>query len=316
MAPSRDWLEKDFYKVLGVPKDASKADIKKAYRKLAQQFHPDSNEGDKVAEERFKEISEAHAVLGNDEKRKEYDELRRLGAGGGFGFGAPGGGNVRINLEDLFGGGGQGAGGLFEDLIRGGGGGGGFGFRGRGRGQDAETDVSLDFEDAIYGTMLTLASGTKVRVPAGVRDGARIKVRGQGQSGGRGMEPGDLFVRVHVKPHPVFQQGKDGDLLVEVPLTFPEAALGANVEVPTLDGTVTVKIPPGTQNGKTLRVKGKGAPRAKGGQGDLHVRVSVEVPQKLSRKERDALERFAELHKSSPREGLHERARTSARKVS
>lgn len=312
MAPSRDWLEKDFYKILGVPEGAPKADIKKAYRKLAQQYHPDSNEGNKVAEERFKEISEAHAVLGNDEKRKEYDEFRRLAAagGGGFGFGGPGAGNVRINIEDLFGGG-QGGGGLFEDLL-----GGGFGFRGRGRGQDAETEVELDFEDAVYGTMLSLASGTKVRIPPGVRDGSRIKVRGQGQPGPRGLEAGDLFVHVRVKPHPVFQQGNNGDLIVDVPLTYPEAALGANVEVPTLEGTVTVKVPPGTQHSKTLRVKGKGAPRPKGGNGDLHARMLVQVPQKLSRKERDALERFAELHSSSPRDGLYERARVAARKVS
>ena len=311
MAPSRDWLEKDFYKVLGVSEGADKADIKKAYRKLAQQYHPDSNKGDKAAEERFKEISEAHAVLSNDERRKEYDEFRRLAAagGGGFGFGAPGGGGVRVNIEDLFGGRGDGAdGGLFEDLL------GGFGFRGRSRGHDAETNVELDFDDAIYGTTLTLASGTKVRIPPGVRDGARIKVRGQGQPGPRGGEAGDLFVRVQVRSHPVFQQGGNGDLIVNVPLTFPEAALGANVEVPTLDGTVTVKVPAGTQNGKVLRVKGRGAPRAKGGQGDLLAKVSVEVPQKLSRKEREALEKFAQLHSSSPRQALYERAKP--RKVS
>jgi molecular chaperone DnaJ len=311
MAPSRDWLEKDFYKVLGVSEDSSKADIKKAYRRLAQQYHPDSNEGNKVAEERFKEISEAHAVLSNDERRKEYDEFRRLAAagGGGPGFGAPGGGGVRINIEDLFGGRGSGDG-VFEDLL------GGFGFRGHGRGQDAETEVDLDFEDAIHGTMLTLMSGTKVRIPPGVRDGARIRVRGQGQPGPRGGEPGDLFVRVHVKPHPVFQQGGNGDLIVNVPLTYPEAALGANIEVPTLDGTVTVKVPAGTQNGKVLRVKGRGAPRAKGGAGDLLAKVSVEVPQKLSRKEREALERFDELHSASPRSALYERARATGRKVS
>lgn len=312
MAPSQDWLQKDFYKVLGVAESASKADIKKAYRKLAQQFHPDSNKGDKAAEERFKQISEAHAVLGNDEKRKEYDEFRRLASGGGFGFGPPGRGNVRINIEDLFGGRDGAGGGLLDDLM----GGGGFGFRGRGRGQDAETEVSLDFEDAIHGTMLTLASGTRVRIPAGVRDGARIKVRGQGQPSPRGGEPGDLYVHVRVSSHPVFQQGSNGDLIVDVPLTFAEAALGANIEVPTLEGIVTVKVPPGTPNGKTFRVKGRGAPRAKGGFGDLHARVSVEVPQKLSRKERDALEKFAEVHKASPRTALYERAKTGTRKVS
>jgi molecular chaperone DnaJ len=314
VAPSRDWLDKDFYKILGVSEDAEKSAIKKAYRKLAQQYHPDSNKGDKAAEERFKEISEAHSVLSNDEKRKEYDELRRLaGSGAGVGFGFPGGagaGNVRINIEDLFGGRGGDGGVDFEDLL------GGFGFRGRSRGRDAETDVSLDFEDAVYGTMLTLASGTKVRVPAGVRDGSRIKVRGQGQPAARGGEPGDLFVHVRVKPHPVFQQGTNGDLIVNVPLSYPEAALGANIEVPTLDGTVTVKVPPGTPNGKTLRVKGRGAPRPQGGDGDLLAKVSVEVPKKLSRKEREALEQFAETHKASPREGLYEQARITARKVS
>ena len=306
----RDWADKDYYKVLGVPKDASKDDIKKAYRKLAQKFHPDANEGDKDAESRFKEISEAHAILSNDDKRAEYDQIRQLiGSGGRRFYNAPGGGgNVRVNIGDLFGDpGAAGADSLFEDLL------GGFGFRQRGpaRGQDAETEITLGFEDAVNGVTVSLRQGGKVKIPPGVGDGARIKVAGRGGVSPNGGPAGDLYVRVRVEPHPVFARGKDGDLIVNLPVTFTEAALGAKVDVPTLDGSVTVKIPAGTQNGKTLKVRGRGGPKARGGHGDLLVKVQVKVPAKLTRQEKDLLEKFAEVHKGSPRAELEDQLKTS-----
>lgn len=293
-----DWVEKDYYKILGVSQKATKDEIKKAYRKLAQQHHPDANEGDAAAESRFKEISEAHAILSNDDKRKEYDHIRQFG--GGFGFGNTGGSgrNVRVedlgDLGDLFGGGGSVA---FEDLF-------GFGRRAARRGADAESTVHLSFDDAVTGTTVALSNGARVRIPPGVRDGSRIKVAGKGGPGSGGAPPGDLYVKVSVAPHPVFEMGKDGNLTVKVPVSFPEAAMGAKVTVPSLGAPVTVKVPPGTEHGKVLRVKGKGAPRTGGGTGDLLVRIEVAVPQKLSRQEKEALEKFAEVHKASPRDHL------------
>lgn len=304
----RDWMDKDFYKVLGVDKDAPKDSIKRAYRKLAQKYHPDANEGDKSAEQRFKEISEAHSVLSNDDKRREYDQMRAFVDAGGqrfYGFDprGPGGGqgNVRINVEDLqdlFGGAGEG-GSVFEDL---------FGFRSRGRqrqGRDIETEVTLDFEDAVNGATVTLpGNSTKVRIPAGIGDGARIRVAGKGEAAPADGVAGDLFVRVHVRPHDVFELGKDGNLVLHLPLTITEAALGTKIEVPTLDSSVTVKVPAGTNSGKTLRVRGQGAPRQRGGTGDLLVKVDVEIPKKLSRREKQLLEEFQEAHKDSPRARL------------
>ena len=292
----RDWADKDYYKVLGVDKKASKEEIKKAYRKLAQRHHPDANKDDPTAETRFKEISEAHAILSNDEKRAEYDQIRAFMEGGGerfYGFQPGGQGSVRINIGDLFGdGAGAGAGSPFEDLF-------GFGRRQPPRGQDLETTVGLTFDEAISGTTKVI-NGAKVRIPPGVRDGVRIKVAGKGGAS-RGGPPGDLFVVVEVEPHPIFTQGSGGDLHLRLPVTFTEAALGARVTVPTLDGQVTVKIPAGTQHGKTLRVRGKGAPRPGGAAGDLLVTVEVQVPTKLSRQEKEALERFAASHTVSPR---------------
>lgn len=293
---SRDWMEKDYYKVLGVPKAATKDEIKKAYRKLAQRFHPDANKGDKDAEARFKEISEAHAILTNDEKRKEYDQMRTFVEAGGerfFGFQPGGQGSVRVNVGDLFGDAGGGAG-LFDDL---------FGFRTPMRGQDLETHATLGFEDAVHGTTIEI-NGAKVRIPPGVRDGTRIKVPNRGAPGPQGAAPGDLYVVVGVARHPIFEQVANGDLRVRLPVTFTEAALGAQVSVPTLDGTVTVKVPAGTNHGKTLRLRGRGGPRPRGGNGDLLVTVEVEVPQKLNKKERELLEAFAALHKASPRKHL------------
>ena len=310
---SRDWAEKDFYKVLGVSNSASKEDIKKAYRKLAQQYHPDANKGDAAAEARFKEISEAYSILSNDKKRSEYDEMRRLIEAGGsrfFGF-TPGGGgrNVRVNvgdIGDLFGDGSP-----FDDLFS------GFGFHPRQqKGADTQAEVTLDFDDAISGATITLESGTKVRIPAGVRNGARIRVSGKGQPAPQGGEPGDLYVRVHVRDHPVFQSVGKGNLRVVVPVTYPEAALGSKVEVPTLDGSVTVKVPPGSTTGRTLRVKGRGAPKPGGANGDLLVQIEVEVPRRLSRKEKEALEEFAEVHTASPRQHLEQYMADRTRKAS
>jgi molecular chaperone DnaJ len=294
-----EWLEKDYYEVLGVSKDASKDEIKRAYRKLAQKYHPDANSGDAEAEARFKEISEAHSILSNDDKRREYDEMRRLIAAGGqrwYGFqpgsGSPGGGNVRVNIGDFMDE--DDLGDLFGNL---------FGFQNNRRGQDLETETTLTFDEAVNGTMVSVA-GAKVKIPAGVRDGARIRVSGKGEQGGRGMPAGDLYVRVRVQEHPIFGLGGEGRLNVTVPVTFTEAALGANVAVPTLNGPVTVKIPAGTPSGKMFKVRGKGAPRPKGGSGDLLVTVQVEVPRRLSKEEKRLLEEFARVHEASPREHL------------
>jgi molecular chaperone DnaJ len=310
----RDWAEKDYYKILGVSQDATKADIKKAYRKLAQQYHPDANKDDKNAEERFKEITEAHSILSDDEKRKEYDQFRSLLDAGGqrfYGFGPnSGGGNVRVNIGDLFGDGNDA--GLFEDLI-----GGRFGFRPRGpaAGQDLEADVTLTFDEAMTGATVS-ANGARVKIPAGIGDGGRVRVPGKGGRGEAGAPPGDLYVRVHVAAHPVFTLNKNGNLSVDVPVTIAEAALGAKIELPTLDGSVTVKVPAGTQHGKTLRVKGRGAPRPGGGAGDLLVKIHIEVPKKLTRKEKEQLEAFAAEHKGSPREQLEKYLESSTKQAS
>ena len=364
----------DFYTTLGVARDASDDDIKKAYRKLAMQYHPDRNNGAKDAEERFKEITEANDDLGDPKKRKEYDEARALFGNGGFrpGPGA-GGGSFNFDLGDLFGGqaGGQQAGGFgggLCDVF-----GGLFNRGGAGttrtqprRGQDIESEVTLSFTEAIEGATVPLrmssqapckaCSGTgdkngtprvcptcvgtgqvargsgggfsltdpcpdckgrgliaeeaceickgsgrakssrtmQVRIPAGVSDGQRIRLRGKGAPGERGGPAGDLYVVVHVGAHPVFGR-KDDNLTVTVPVTFAEAALGGEVRVPTLGGPpVTLKLPPGTPNGRTMRARGKGAVRKDGTRGDLLVTVEVSVPKDVSGKARDALEAYRE----------------------
>ena len=374
---TRDFIEKDYYAALGVAKDATQAEIKKSYRTLARKLHPDANKGDPASEERFKEVSEAYDVLSDAKRRKEYDEARALFTSGGFRPG-PGmrsgsnGGGFTVNIGDIFGGGGGGLGDLFGGAFGDGG-----ASRGRGprRGQDIETEVSLDFVDAIRGATVPLRLATPavcstcsgsganpgtsvrtcpacggsgavsrdagmfgfsdpcrdcrgtgrivetpcpdcrgsgettrertltVRIPPGVADGQRIRLAGRGMPGERGAAAGDLFVVVHVAKHPVF--GRKGDnLTVTVPVTFPEAALGTELRVPTLDATVTLKVPPGTRSGRTFRVKGRGAPRKGGGNGDLLVTVEVEVPQKLSAKARKALEEFAAATPENPRAHL------------
>ncbi|ACZ29242.1 chaperone DnaJ domain protein [Xylanimonas cellulosilytica DSM 15894] len=311
----QDWIEKDFYAALGVPKDADDAAIKKAYRKLARQHHPDQNQGDAKAESRFKEIGEAYAVLSDAEQRKQYDALRAM-AGGGARFQAGGPGGGAGGFEDIFGamfsggapaGAGQQrfqtGGGGFEDILGqmfGGGGAGGFGARRAGfqtaeRGADLAAATTLDFRTAVQGATVELGiDGKKVttRIPAGVNDGQKLRIRGKGRPGTGGGEAGDLVLTVHVKPHPVFTlSGRD--LRATVPVTFVEATLGAQVDVPTLSGeTVTLKVPAGTPSGRVLRVKGRGVGTAKG-TGDLLVTVQVAVPQKLSKKAKEALEAFA-----------------------
>jgi molecular chaperone DnaJ len=378
-----DWANKDFYKVLGVAKDASAADVKKAYRKLARANHPDSKPGDKAAEERFKEIAEAYDVLGDEAKRKQYDDMRTLFAGGGFGpFGGAGGpGGTTFDVNDLFGGAGAGGagGGGFADVLGGLFGGGAQRPRSRSRrGADIETTATIGFTESVEGVTVSLrmaseapcaecrGTGAKAgtmprvcpdcegvgmraasvggafqmnetcpscrgrgmvvddpcpvckgsgrgvsdrtiqaRIPAGVKDGQRIRLRGKGAPGEHGGQPGDLLVVVKVLPHPVF--GRSGDnLTITVPVTFDEAALGADVKVPTLLGApVTVKIPAGTPSGRTFRVRGRGAPRKDGTKGDLLVTMEVHVPPSLSDDARQAVEAYrAATAGPDPRSGL------------
>ncbi|WP_421735254.1 DnaJ C-terminal domain-containing protein [Cellulomonas sp.] len=300
----QDWLEKDFYSVLGVPKDADAATIKKAYRKLARQMHPDHNPGDAKAEARFKDVGEAYAVLSDTEQRGQYDQLRAMAGGPRFTSGGRGG---TAGFEDVFGGmfGGQQGGGRvrysnapggsagFEDLLGGlfGNAGGGFA-PGPQQGADLATSATLPFRQAVEGSTVSLVvEGRTVnaRIPAGVRDGQKIRLRGKGRPGERGAPAGDLVITVRVTAHPVFSL--DGDnLRITVPVAFDEAALGATVEVPTLDGsTVRVRVAEGTPSGRVLRVKGKGVPGTKG---DLLVTVQVVVPQRLNAAAREAVQAF------------------------
>ncbi len=382
MAPQRDWFEKDYYGVLGVEPGASDREVQRAYRRLAKANHPDANAGDAAAEERFKEISAAHEVLGDPEKRKEYDQVREMvasgvgpggfgpGAGGGFG---PGFGGATFHFDD-----GGGLGDLLGNLF-----GARQGARRRGRaptgpvrGADLDAELHLDFVDAVHGVTTSVGvtsdatcsvcggsgaepgtfpqpcptcGGTgavavdqgpfsfsevcptcggrgetiehrckkcrgtgverrrrevKVRIPAGVRDGQRIRVKGRGAAGRTGGPPGDLFVTVHVGQHSLFgRQGKT-NLTVTVPVTFPEAALGSQVKVPTLDGPVTVKVPAGTQSGKTVRVRGRGIQPATGNPGDLLVTFDVVVPTALTDEQRAAVSALAEQLPENPRDRL------------
>ncbi|KTR38697.1 MULTISPECIES: DnaJ C-terminal domain-containing protein [Curtobacterium] len=330
---SQDWFDKDFYKVLGVDKTASDAELKKTYRKLARQFHPDSNPGDAAAEARFKEISEAYSVLSDKEQRAEYDQVRAMGSGARFTAGGPGQGG---GFEDVFGGmfgqqggqrvrfgqGGRGGAGGFEDILGGMfGGGQGFGqssggFRGFGgptKGRDVTASTTLDFTTAIAGDTVKLSQGNgrpvNVRIPAGVADGQKIRLRGRGEPSPDGGEAGDLVVTVSVRKHPVFE--RDGQhLRVDVPVTFVEAALGATIQVPTLGGEpVKLKVAPGTPSGRVLRVKGRGV-TTKNGTGDLLATVQVAVPSHLSDKQREAVEALrAALPDEDPREDLLAKAR-------
>ena len=363
---NRDWVDKDFYEVLGVESTADQDAIKRAYRKLAQQYHPDANPDDPSAEDRFKDISEAYATLSDSDQRREYDEVRRMVANGGFsGFGAPGGfgpfgaGSQRIRVEDL------------SDLL------GGFGFgnlfggarQGPARGADVATDLHLSFEDSVRGVTTTIpvrgetdchrchgngaeprtsvslcpscggagtipqnqglfsfaqpcrecrgrgqviekpcsncaGSGREVRsrnitvkIPAGVHNGSTVRLRGKGAPGTGGGPPGDLLVRTIVAPHPIF--GRRGDhITITVPISFTEATLGSQIAVPTLDGPVKLKIPSGTESGKTFRVRGRGVKKSKGKPGDFMVTVDVAVPTKLPRAAKKLLEQFRDEYET------------------
>jgi molecular chaperone DnaJ len=375
---TKDYIEKDYYKALGVTKDASAADIKKVYRKLARELHPDKNPGDTKAEARFKEVSEAYDVLSDPAKRKEYDEARSLFGGGLGGFGGFGAGtgarsrSTNFNVSDLFGGGSSSnLNDLFDGLFGPGAGRSSTRSAGPVRGQDQTTEVSLSFENAVGGATLPLrlsgpatcktcgglgarpgtaprrcpncggsgfvsrnqgafgfsepcidcrgtgqiiddpcpdchGSGTttqtrtiNVRIPAGVKNGAKVRIPGKGTPGSYGAPAGDLFVTVHVEPHQLFGRSGD-DLTLTVPITFAEATLGTTMRVPTLDGSVTVKIPAGTPSGRTLRVRGRGV-KTRSRTGDLLVTVEVAVPAKIDGEAREALERFAAAQPGDPR---------------
>ncbi len=327
---SQDWFEKDFYSVLGVSKDATPAELKKAYRKLARKYHPDANPDDAAAEAQFKEISEANAVLGDPEQRQEYDQMRAMGAGRAR-FTAGGGGHPG-GFDDIFGGmfggaprtshspsGGPSAG--FEDIFSGMFGGGGFGqstggYRGTGapaKGRDFTATTAVDFLTAIKGDTVKLQPSEgrpmNVKIPAGVADGQKIRLRGKGEQSFDGGTPGDLVLTVTVRRHPVFD--RDGlNLRVDVPVTFVEATLGATIEVPTLGGEpVRLRVAPGTPSGRVLRVKGRGVETSKG-TGDLLATVQVAVPSHLSASAEKALAKFAsELPAENPRLELLDRAR-------
>ncbi|GAA2109519.1 molecular chaperone DnaJ [Actinomadura alba] len=364
---TKDFLEKDYYKVLGVSKTATQDEIKKSYRKLARKYHPDANKGDSESEDRFKEISEAYDVLSDDKRRKEYDEARKFGVGG---FRSQPGGGFGFDLGDLFGnqpgqgtGTGERIGDLFGGLFNRGAGTRQTGRRAR-RGADIESEVTLSFGEALDGITVPLrlsseaacagcrgtgakagtvprvcpscegtgqenrnmgnfsfaepcrecrgrglvvddpcpichgsgrATGTRTiqaRIPAGVSDSQKIRLKGKGAPGEAGGPAGDLYVIVKVGPHKVF--GRSGDnLTITVPITFPEAALGAEIKAPTHRGQpVTLRIPSGTPNGRTFRVRGRGATRRDGTKGDLLVTVDVQVPQKLDDTTRETLERL------------------------
>jgi len=384
----RDWIEKDFYAELGVASDASADEIKKAYRKLARGLHPDKNPGDAKAEARFKTVGEAYSVLSDAEKRRQYDETRRLfRSGGNFGAGAGGfGGGADFNLDDLLGragaGGGRGGtgglGGLFGDLFGGGRAGTRPSSQAR-RGADVESEIRLPFADAVRGATVALRLTTQgrcdtcggtgarvgstpracptcdgvglvtrnqgafafsepcrdcrgtgriiddpcpecggdgvtphtrtlsVRIPAGVTDGQRIRVKGKGEPGRGGAVAGDLFVLVHVNPDQLFGRSERNpdDVTLKVPVTYPELALGATLTVPTLDGKVTLKVPAGTASGRTFRVRERGVRRANGTGGDLLVTVEVAVPRELDEEAAGALRAYADATKSfDPRAGL------------
>ncbi|MBD1542850.1 DnaJ domain-containing protein [Arthrobacter sp. IA7] len=319
-------MDKDFYKILGVAKDASDADIKKAYRKLARQHHPDTNSGDTAAEKKFKDISEAYSVLSDPDERQQYDAIRAMGGGARF---APHGAGSTANggFEDLFGGlftggGGRHSGGFstaggippeFADLFGGGfGGGGPAGYqRAPQKGADRTASTSISFAGSIRGTTVGLREPDgeviDVRVPAGIKDGQKVRVRGKGQYGPAGN--GDLLVTVNVKPHDFYT--RDGDnLRIHVPVSFPEAALGADIEVPTIDGEhVRVRVPAGTPSGRTLRVKGRGVKTSKA-TGDLLVTIDVAVPKNLSKEAEEAVKAFAAATTGADvRQGLAAKAR-------
>ena len=289
---AKDLYEKDFYAILGVDKKAAADEIKKKYRSLARELHPDKTKGDDALEEKFKAVSEAYDILSDSKKRAEYDEARSLFERGGF-RGPMGGQGQGGDFSDLFGGGSPND--IFANLFGGGG-----VRRGPRKGQDLQTESTITFKESVFGTTLELKLSTDggkpqtitARVPAGVNDGAKIRVKGKGAPGEAG--PGDLFILLHVKPHPIFSR-KAENILLTLPVTFVEATLGADIKVPTLDGEeVTVRLAPGTPNGRTLRVKGRGIKKG-AVVGDLLATIDVQVPQKIEGEAAEALKKFAEV---------------------
>jgi len=286
---AKDLYEKDFYKTLGVDKKAAADEIKKKYRALARDLHPDKTKGDAAKEDKFKAVSEAYEILSDEKKRAEYDEARSLYERGGFR--PPQGGGQGADFSDMFGGGNPQD--IFANLFGGG------ARRGPRKGQDLQTEATISFRESVFGTTLDLrlatdrglAQNISARVPIGVHDGAKIRVKGKGAAGEAG--PGDLFILLTVKPHPIFSRAGE-NLTLNLPVTFTEATLGADIKVPTLSGDdVTVRIAPGTSNGRTLRVKGRGI--VKGSTtGDLLVTIQVQVPQRVDEKAAEALKQFAE----------------------
>jgi len=306
--------EKDYYQILGVKKTATDEEIKKAYRTLAKKYHPDKNKGNKEAENKFKEISEAYAVLSDREKREQYD---RLGAeafsfgGGGGGGGSPFGGfdfSQFMRAAEQAGGGRRRTRGapsgftdIFSDLF-GGSGGGGF-QQMPVHGSDINAELTIDFRDAVLGTTMDLqvnGNPIKVRIPEGVADGQTIRLRGKGSPGSSGAQAGDLNVLVHVRPHPFFERKAD-DIYINLPITIGEAVKGAPIDVPTIRGTVKARIPPGTQGGQTFRLSGKGIKRKNGSYGDQYYRVEIVVPRDAPH---DAVEKIESQYKEDPRANL------------
>lgn len=318
-----DWLQKDFYKVLGVSKDADEATIKKAYRKLARTWHPDQNKGNPEAEERFKEIGEAYTVLSNPEQRQQYDAIRAMGAGG-FRGGAGGAGASGVNFEDIFGAFGGGNGGNVRFSTSGGGAGinlddifgafGGFGGahgspyqQAPQKGEDLHASTRITLKQSLSGVNIKLAVSGKpmtVKVPKGIKDGQSVRLRGKGKASINGGSAGDLIVTIHVDEDPVYSR-EGNDLRMTLPVTFAEATLGANVELPLIDGsTVTVKVPAGSDSGRTLRLKGRGVATKKG-TGDLLAAISVVVPKDLTPEQLDSIKSLADsLDQSDPRAEL------------
>ena len=298
---SQDWIEKDFYKILGVSKDVSDAELKKVYRKLAKENHPDLHPGDAKAEAKFKDISEAYDVLSDKKQREEYDAIRAMGGGARFQAGGHGAGGFEDVFSNLFGGGFQGQG--FPGGF-GGFGGGGFGPQ---RGADLTSTSTVDLIDSIKGTTLKINVGSEtvnLKVPAGIQDGQKLKVAGKGQASPNGGPKGDLVVTIKVRKHPVFT--RDGDnVRVTVPVTIAEAILGATIQVPLLgESPVKLKVSPGTPNGRTLRVKGKGVQKP-GKEGDLLATVEIAVPAHVSDKAKEFIEKFnSELPDEDPRADL------------
>ena len=294
---SQDWLEKDFYAILGVSKDASAEEIKKAYRKLARKHHPDANPDDAAAEQRFKEITEANTILSDPKQRQEYDQLRAMGSGARF-AGGPGGGQAGFEdiFSGLFGQAGGGRQGGFSDVFGGfGGSGGGFsGFQQPPptKGADIKTGLTISFAESIRGTTkhVTTSYGAaqEVRIPAGVKHGQTVRVKGKGQQGTGGR--GDLMVKVSVASHPVFERD-DYDIRVKVPVSFDEAVLGTTIEIPTLDGAVKIGVPAGSSSGRVLRLRGRGVKTAKR-TGDLFVELVIEFPPNLNDEAHAAVEAY------------------------